>query len=56
MEHMKEELRQSSLVHESEIRRLSNEIQRKEKEIRRLRMSAADRVGQAHTLFTCTVA
>ena len=56
MEKMKEELRQSSLVHESERTRLSNEIQRKQKEIRRLRMSAADRVGQAHTLSTCTVA
>ncbi|XP_062515340.1 cyclin-dependent kinase 4 inhibitor C-like [Corticium candelabrum] len=47
-----EELRQSSLVHEIEVTTLRNEIQEKEKEIRRLRMSAADRVGQAHTLFT----
>ncbi|XP_062515517.1 uncharacterized protein LOC134190976 [Corticium candelabrum] len=41
-----EELRQSSLVHESEVIRLRNEIQQKEKEIRRLRMSAADRAGE----------
>ena len=39
-----EELRQSSLVHESEVTRLRDEIQQKEKEVRRLRMSAADRV------------
>ncbi|XP_062515622.1 ankyrin repeat domain-containing protein 29-like [Corticium candelabrum] len=41
-----EELRQSSLVHESEVMKLTNMIQQKEKEIRRLRMSAADRVGE----------
>ena len=57
MEKKTEELRQSSLVHESEVRRLRNEIQQKEKEVRRLRMSAANRVGQAHTLFkTCRLA
>ncbi|XP_062516233.1 serine/threonine-protein phosphatase 6 regulatory ankyrin repeat subunit B-like isoform X2 [Corticium candelabrum] len=41
-----EELRQSSLDHEIEVTTLRNEIQQKEKEIRRLRMSAADRVGE----------
>ncbi|XP_062515486.1 ankyrin-1-like [Corticium candelabrum] len=46
VEKMKEELRQSSLVHEIEVTTLRNEIQQKEKEIRRLRMSAADRVGE----------
>ena len=52
---MKEELRQSSLVHESEVRRLRTEIQEKEEEMRCLvsalatvsRM-ASEKVGQAH--------
>ena len=51
----KEELRQSSLVHESEVRRLRTEIQEKEEEMRCLvstlatvsRM-ASEKVGQAH--------
>ncbi|XP_062515276.1 ankyrin repeat domain-containing protein 17-like [Corticium candelabrum] len=43
VEKMTEELRQSSLVHESEVTRLREEIQQKENEIRRLRMSAVDR-------------
>ena len=55
VEKMKEELRQSSLVHESEVTRLTTEIQEKEEEMRCLvsalatvsRM-ASDKVGQAH--------